>query len=357
MSNNNATTAEDPLLPPPKRSVESLYHIVMKRRRPSSTSSNALIHQKFHSNKDHQHDDELEFLAAAQKKLNVKTVLIFLTAYISTGVVSLCIVRDQISGNKTNQVLDAIYFCVVTMTTVGYGDLVPQSKLAKLLACILVFAGMALVGFVLSNAADYILEKQEILLVKATHLRKKYQQDEILKDVEAYKTEYKFIAALGLLVFLIIIGVVFLHKVEDLSVFDALYCVCATITTLGYGDKSFSTKMGRLFASFWILISTLCLAQVFYYLAELYTERRRKSFIRWVLSKKMTVTDLEAADLDHDSAVSAAEFILYKLKEMGKISDEDIGMVMEQFRNLDIDQSGTLTKSDIVQTSSSDSPR
>ena len=162
---------------------------------------------------------------------------------------------------------------------------------------------MILVGLVLSKAADSILEKQEILLVKATHLQEKLGKSEILKQVEAYKTEYKFVVALSLLLLLIILGTIFLYEVEDLSLFDALYCVCATITTLGYGDKSFSTRAGRLFASFWILISTLCLAQVFYCLAELYTERRRRSLVKWVLTRKLTITDLEAADLDQDSTV------------------------------------------------------
>jgi len=44
---------------------------------------------------------------------------------------------------------------------------------------------------------------------------------------------------------------------------------------------------------------------------------------------------------------SATEFVLYKLKEMGKISQEDILVVMDIFRQLDFDQSGTLTEADL----------
>jgi potassium channel subfamily K len=51
--------------------------------------------------------------------------------------------------------------------------------------------------------------------------------------------------------------------------------------------------------------------------------------------------------------ISAAEFIVYTLKEMGKISQEDISLVMERFRKLDVDQSGTLTESDIIPSQSS----
>lgn len=38
-----------------------------------------------------------------------------------------------------------------------------------------------------------------------------------------------------------------------------------------------------------------------------------------------------------------AEFILYKLQEMGKISKDDISLVKETFEHCDVDQSETLT--------------
>lgn len=232
-----------------------------------------------------------------------KQVFILLAAYLAAGALCFYFIRDQIKGKKTNAVLDAVYFCVVTMTTVGYGDLVPETVLAKLLACVFVFSGMALVGLILSRAADYIVEKQEILLVKAMHRDENAGSVEILKDFETNKVKYKFILALTLLLLLIIVGTLFLSLVEKLSLIDAFYCVCATITTLGYGDESFSTGFGRAFSVFWILSSTICLAQFFLYLAELYTEGRQRSIVDWVLTRKMTVSDLEGADLDHDHVV------------------------------------------------------
>ncbi|XP_020418715.1 two-pore potassium channel 1 isoform X3 [Prunus persica] len=235
--------------------------------------------------------------------------------------------------------------------------------------------GMALVGLILGKAADYIVEKQEILLVRAIHFREKIGPPELLKEVETEKVKFKCVTVGILLLLLVIVGTVFLCLVENLEVMDAFYCVCSTITTLGYGDESFSTGGGRIFAVFWILSSTICLAQFFLYLAELYTERRQRSLVKWVLTRRLTLSDLEDADLDHDKVVgyeytallfvnemyqfsrgltcwifciSAAEFIVYKLKEMGKICQEDISLVMETFKNLDIDHSGTLTASDLA---------
>ena len=232
-----------------------------------------------------------------------KKVAIFLMVYLGLGTICFYIMRNQIKGKKTNGILDAVYFCVVTMTTVGYGDLVPNSDLAKLLACAFVFAGMALVGLVLTKATDYLVEKQETFVVKALHMHQEVGQLEILKEIQNNRMKYKFYTASILLVVLILIGTIFVSKVENLDLVDAFYCVCSTITTLGYGDKSFSTKGGRIFAIFWILAGTICLAQFFLYIAELNTENRQKALVKWVLSRRTTNMDLEAADLDDDGVV------------------------------------------------------
>ncbi|TKY57393.1 Two-pore potassium channel 1 [Spatholobus suberectus] len=282
-----------------------------------------------------------------------KRVAIYLAIYLGVGALIFYLVGNQIKGLKTDGILDALYFTIVTMTTVGYGDLVPNTNLTKLLACAFVFSGMALIGLILSKAADYLVEKQEFLLVKAMHMHQKVGPTEILKEVETNKTKYKFLVVFFLLLILIISGTIFLVTVEKLDIIDAFYCVCSTFTTLGYGDKSFSTQAGRIFAVFWILTGTICLAQFFLYIAELKTESRQKALVKWVLTRKITNLDLEAADLDNDGTVGAAEFVIYKLKEMGKISQEDISLVMQEFEQLDVDDSGTLSRSDIKLAQSS----
>lgn len=293
--------AEDPLL---EQAVDSSHH---------SSRNNALTKRRYRRCKTVPEQicyPEQNYTASLQppesisdNKLDFKLVLLLLWAYIGAGALCFFLVRYQIKGNKTNGIVDAIYLCIVTMTTVGYGDLVPDSTRAKVLACVFVFMGMALVGLLLSKAVDNIVENQEVFLVKVMHMREKCSPVEILKEVEANRVKYKFFTVLVLLLIFIIAGTLFLYQKEGLDLFDAFYCVCATITTLGYGDKSFSTSGGRIFAAFWILMSTICLAQFFYSLAELNTERRRKSLVKWVLSRKFTISDLEAADLDNDKVV------------------------------------------------------
>ncbi|KAI5605038.1 hypothetical protein BDE02_01G324900 [Populus trichocarpa] len=233
---------------------------------------------------------------------SLKQVAVFLAVYLGLGTLCFYVVRDDIKGKKSNPILDSLYFCIVTMTTVGYGDLVPDSAPVKLLACVFVFTGMLLIGLILSKAADYLVEKQEILLIKALRMHQKLDPAAFLKEIETNKVM----------------------------------------------ETSFSTVYGRMFAVFWILTGTIALGQLFLYIAELFTESRQRALVNWVLTRRMTHLDLEAADIDDDGVVGAAEFVVYKLKEMGKISEEDIALVMKEFEDLDVDQSGTLSASDIM---------
>lgn len=301
-------------------------------------------HKPKHEN-DHQPPPSISRI-----EVRLNQVAILLGVYLAVGTICFFLVRDQLNGKKTNGVLDAMYFSVVTMTTVGYGDLVPNTNFAKLLACIYVFMGMALGGFALSKAADYIVEKEVMMFVKAINVRETYGPNQILNNDEGEETnrvKYKFLIGLALIVFLVNVGIIFLFLAEDMSLVDSFYCVCSTITTLGYGDKSFSSKRGRVFAVFWILTSTILLAQLFVYLVELWTENRQKQLVDWVLHRKLTIQDIENADLDNDKSVSPAEYVVYKLKEMGLVSDQLIVSVMEGFKNLDLDNSGTLTANDL----------
>ena len=273
---------------------------------------------------------------------------ILLLAYLLAGTAAFYLAMDDMSGHRSgNLALDALYFCVVTMTTVGYGDIVPSSDVAKLLACVFAFAGVALVGAFLSKAADYLVEKQEALVFRAVHLNHA-DDPKSLRDMEANKVRYKLYTATGFLAVVLASGMAFLMKVKGMRLVDAFYCVCATVTTLGYGDRSFSSTAGRAFAAAWITVSTLVVALFFLYAAELAAERRQRELAHWVLTRRTTSMDLEAADLDGDHRVSAAEFALYKLKELGKISQEEIAEFLEEFDELDVDHSGTLSSHDLA---------
>jgi voltage-gated potassium channel len=51
--------------------------------------------------------------------------------------------------------VDAAYFSTITLSTAGYGDIVPLSDLAKVLVSIEIIMGFGLLGFLLSRVAGF----------------------------------------------------------------------------------------------------------------------------------------------------------------------------------------------------------
>uniref|UniRef100_A0A0E0N178 EF-hand domain-containing protein n=1 Tax=Oryza rufipogon TaxID=4529 RepID=A0A0E0N178_ORYRU len=101
----------------------------------------------------------------------------------------------------------------------------------------------------------------------------------------------------------------------------------------------------------WLLNTSrkaLCyIAKAFLFLTDLRMDRRNRKTTKWILQKKMDNEPL-AADLDHDASVSKSDFLIYKLKEIGKIDDKDIAMISDQFDQLGLAKCGKITLADII---------
>lgn len=83
---------------------------------------------------------------------------------------------------------DAVWWSIVTMTTVGYGDIVPQDTISKLIAILLMLVGICTFGMVTSTITRFFTEteretKLDVLLAKID------EQNETLTRLEK-KIEY-----------------------------------------------------------------------------------------------------------------------------------------------------------------------
>ncbi|KAF5949161.1 hypothetical protein HYC85_015118 [Camellia sinensis] len=209
-------------------------------------------------------------------------------------------------GDATLKPVDALYFTVVTLCTIGYGDIVPDTTFTKLFTCAFILVGFGLVDILLNGLVTYILDRQEAVLLSTV------DENRFNTMVRAYvidpakgrmRIRMKVGLALAVVVGCIAIGTVTVHLLEDMSWVDSFYLSVTSVTTVGYGDYAFTTLAGRCFAIIWLLVSTLAVARAFLYLTELRIDKRNRRIAKWVLQKKMTLGDLVAADLDHDGSI------------------------------------------------------
>jgi voltage-gated potassium channel len=69
--------------------------------------------------------------------------------------------------------LDAIYMTVITVATVGFGEVVPLDDKAKIFTIFLILASVFIVGYALTVISEYILSKSNIEELKIKKMQKK----------------------------------------------------------------------------------------------------------------------------------------------------------------------------------------
>ncbi|MEP3838927.1 MAG: potassium channel protein [Algibacter sp.] len=69
--------------------------------------------------------------------------------------------------------VDAFYMTVITMTTVGFGEVVPLDDQSKIFTIFLILASVVIVGYALSVITEYILSKNDLEELKHKKMQKK----------------------------------------------------------------------------------------------------------------------------------------------------------------------------------------
>ena len=73
--------------------------------------------------------------------------------------------------------LDSLYFTVVTVTTIGYGDLVPQTDMGKIFTIFFSFLGIGMAFYFFTLFGKYIYKKTFEIKLKEHH-------DKLLKHIK-----------------------------------------------------------------------------------------------------------------------------------------------------------------------------
>ena len=89
---------------------------------------------------------EARMLRAAMRA-SARKIIVFL-GFVLTSVVIVGSAMYLIEGEESGfvNIPESIYWCIVTMTTVGYGDIAPQTPLGKLLASAVMIMGYAIIA-------------------------------------------------------------------------------------------------------------------------------------------------------------------------------------------------------------------
>ncbi|WP_088809548.1 MULTISPECIES: potassium channel family protein [Listeria] len=81
---------------------------------------------------------------------------------------------------------DAIWWAIVTATTVGYGDIIPITPIGRILASIMMLVGIGFIGMITSTIMSYASKQRKISTSseKISHITKAIDQVEELDEKE-----------------------------------------------------------------------------------------------------------------------------------------------------------------------------
>lgn len=145
------------------------------------------------------------------------------------------------------------------------------------------------------------------------------------------------------LIAIVIGGGTILAFLEDWDFLTATYVSVATVTAVGYGDFSPKTQEGRLFSIFFIPVGVIALIAVVNKMIQIVVTAKHQQIT--------SVKKLLAMDCDGDGEITLPEFQIHMLKNMHKVTSDDLHVLEKMFRSLDASGDGLLSAVDITEQS------
>jgi len=99
----------------------------------------------------------------ASKKFELLTLLTFAGLIIFVASVMIYVMEALNPDSKVNTLFDALYWSIVTISTVGYGDVVPVTPEGRIVAMVVIVSGIAVLAFATSIVVSAFTEKLDFI--------------------------------------------------------------------------------------------------------------------------------------------------------------------------------------------------
>lgn len=170
---------------------------------------------------------------------------------------------------------NAMYYCVTSVLTIGYGDERPLNVAAKVLALIYSLSGLIILGLIIamirqtvSKAAAPIIFWNRVEMGRKKLLNKLHREKITITQQESFdlmrsirhsaKRYGNNVSALwSLVVFILfwLIGALVFYYTEQWDYFTSVYFAMLSLLTIGYGDYTPTSPAGRAFFIVWAILA------------------------------------------------------------------------------------------------------
>ena len=115
----------------------------------------------------------------SHKKFELLTLLTFASVVVFVATVLIYVMESNNPASPINTLFDAFYWSIVTISTVGYGDVTPVTSEGRTVAIVVIISGIAVISFATSIVVTAFTEKLDDI-----------RENKILADVRGLKHFY-----------------------------------------------------------------------------------------------------------------------------------------------------------------------
>ncbi|CAR22438.1 Tok1p [Lachancea thermotolerans CBS 6340] len=168
---------------------------------------------------------------------------------------------------------EALYFCTVSILTIGLGDIVPLSVSAKIMTLVYSMSGVIILGLIvaltrsiLQSSSGPILFFNRVETARTKVYEKLIASGEQLEGREAFEViknirkvsvqrqkRWSVLSTLVIFIAFWLLGALVFHFAERWNYFNCLYFCFLCLITIGFGDYAPKTGCGRAFFVIWAI--------------------------------------------------------------------------------------------------------
>ncbi len=361
----------------------------------SSSNNNDVKAEKSHLMKWSDLRDEIQYEYSLRECL-------FLTLFLlAIGVLGFSLLVEEWS------ILDSLYFTIIMLTTIGYGDMAPTRPAGKLFTSLFALGGIVVLGLALGVVGSQLVEAEVRAAEKArentsksierafTRKRKGFgrmlssgstscssierpdsvtnhnvEENDILEAIrQVQEMEDSCASKIGFRakevfekcwsslrmfrkylnsVAPIFSGALIIAYLEGWPWYDALYYTVITATTIGLGDLTPTREVTKACAIIFIPFAVAAMGYILGQCASYLVQLRREDHEKKLWACNMKLEDIQALDQNHEGGVNELEYIKFMLVAMKKVDAHLFDELHDQFKQLDVTKSGLVTKRDLM---------
>jgi len=198
-----------------------------------------------------------------------------------------------------------IFFSTITAATIGYGTIHPTNDKSRVFTSFYMIYGSVTLILISCHVASYSRKLIDFFLrfsTKGNH--------SVIR--------YRIYVLIVIICFSI--GMIGYTVIEKWNAYQSFYFVIITITTIGYGDQSFSNPSSDLFTIFYVLLTVIMISVLILYVEGLYSVQ----LLEKQMEKDMATIEMIPIGTYADRIKDRDNFVLQMLLKMNVLSMEQI---------------------------------